>query len=82
MGLLKDLIIGGAALKALKRSNRPGVIPPSSCTLLGMEHVGFGSTWKITYVDNKNPNLKLNFKITPGISGRTSRSGKWKFYWN
>ena len=63
MGILKDLIIGGVALKALKRSDRPGVVPPSSCTLLGMEHVGLGRTWKITYIDNDNPNVKLNFKI-------------------
>lgn len=83
MGILKDLIIGGAALKALKRSDRPGVVPPSSCTLLGMEHVGLGRTWKITYIDNDNPNVKLNFKISPGQTGRTARGGgNWKFHWS
>tara|TARA_B100001564_G_scaffold270271_1_gene231889 strand:+ start:463 stop:714 length:252 start_codon:yes stop_codon:yes gene_type:complete len=83
MGILKDILIGGAALKALKQSNRPGVVPPPNCTLLGMEHVGFGRTWKIIYIDNNNPNLKLNFKITPGTTSRTSiGSGSWKFHWS
>lgn len=83
MGFLKDLLIGGAAFKALKRSDRPGVVPPHSCTMLSMEHIGFGRTWKITYIDNNNPNVKLNFKISPGTTGRTSRGGgRWKFYWN
>lgn len=82
MGFLKNILIGGAALKALKQSNRPGVVPPTGCTLLGMEHVGFGSTWKITYIYNDNPNVKLNFKISSGVTGRTAKSGKWKFHWN
>jgi hypothetical protein len=83
VGILKDLFIGGAAYKALKQSNRPGVVAPPSCTLLGMEHIGFGRTWKINYIDNNNPNLKLNFKIRPGMTGRTARgSGSWKFYWS
>jgi hypothetical protein len=48
-----------------------------------MEHIGFGRTWKINYIDNNNPNLKLNFKIRPGMTGRTARgSGSWKFYWS
>ena len=28
MGFLKDILIGGAALKALNRSDRPGVVTP------------------------------------------------------
>ena len=83
MGILKDILIGGAALKALKQSNRPGVVPPSNCSLLGMEHIGFGRTWKIIYINNDNPNVKLNFKISPGTTSRTSRgSGSWKFHWS
>ena len=58
MGILKDILVGGAAWKALKRSDRPGVFPPSGYTVLGMEHIGMGRTWKIIYCKNKNPNIK------------------------
>ena len=53
MGILKDILVGGAAWKALKRSDRPGVFPPSGYTVLGMEHIGMGRTWKIIYCKNK-----------------------------
>ena len=81
MGFLKDVLIGGAALKALKRSKRPGVVCPPNCTLLGMEHIGFGSRWKIIYCNNKNPNIKLNFTIGPGTTGMNSGGNQWKFHW-
>ena len=42
MGFLKDILIGGAAWKALKRSDRPGVYAPPGYTLLGMQHIGLG----------------------------------------
>jgi hypothetical protein len=82
MGILKDILIGGAAWKALKRSDRPGVVVPPNCTLLGMEHIGFGSRWKIIYCTNKNPNVKLSFTIGPGTTGMNSGGNKWKFHWS
>ena len=83
MGIFKDLLIGGAALKALKQSNRPGVVPPSSCTVIGMKHIGFVRTWKIDYIENNRPNIKLNFKISPGVISRSAKgSENWKFHWN
>ena len=82
MGFLKDILIGGAAWKALKRSDRPGVIAPPGYTLLGMEHIGFGSKWKITYCKNKSPNLKSSFTINPYNSGMSTGRGQWKFHWN
>jgi len=82
MGFLKDLIVGAVAYKALKRSDRPGVVAPSTCTVIGMEHKGMGSTWKITYIENSSPNLTRNFTISPGVTSRTQGSEHWKFYWN
>jgi hypothetical protein len=82
MGFLKDLLIGGAALKALKRSNRPGVFAPPNCTLLGMEHIGFGRRWKIIFIENKNPNFKQSFTIAPGTTGMNHGGNQWKFHWN
>ena len=61
MGILKDILIGGAALKALKQSNKPGIIPPAGITVLGLKHEGLGSSWKVTYTKDSNPNVKLNF---------------------
>jgi len=82
MGFLKDILIGGAAWKALKRSDRPGVVAPPNCTLLGMEHIGFGRRWKIIYCNNKTPNVKLNFTIGPGTTGMNSGGNIWKFHWS
>ena len=63
MGLFKDLLIGGAALKALKRSDRPVVLAPPTCSVVGLEHKGFGATWKVTYIYNDKPNMRHNFTI-------------------
>ena len=82
MGILKDILIGGAALKALKQSNKPGVIPPAGITVLGLKHEGLGSSWKVTYIKDSNPNVKLKKKKKKGISGRSSGGGQWKFHWN
>ena len=82
MGFLKDLLIGGAALKALKRSDRPVVLAPPTCSVVGMEHKGFGSTWKVTYIYNDKPNMKHNFKISKGTTGRMSGRDKWHFQWS
>jgi len=82
MGIIKDILLGGAAWKALKRSDRHGVVTPPNCTLLGMEHIGFGKRWKIIYCNNKNPHMKLNFTIGPGTTGMNSGGNQWKFYWS
>jgi len=82
MGIIKDILLGGAAWKALKRSDRPGVVTPPNFTLLGMEHIGFGRRWKIMYCNNKNPNMKLNFTIGPGTTGMNSGGNQWTFHWN
>ena len=60
MGFIKDILLAGTAWKALKRSDRPGVIAPSNCTLLGMEHIGFGKRWKIIYCNNNKKHCHFN----------------------
>jgi hypothetical protein len=82
MGLFKDLLIGGAALKALRRSDRPVVLPPPTCSVVGLEHKGFGSTWKVTYIYNHRPNVKLNFTVNKSTKVRTSGGDKWHFQWS
>jgi len=82
MGLFKDLLIGGAALKALKRSDRPVVLPPPTCSVVGLKHKGFGSTWKVSYIYNDRPNVKHSFTINRSIKARTSGRDKWQFQWS
>tara|TARA_B100001287_G_scaffold94512_1_gene79402 strand:- start:584 stop:832 length:249 start_codon:yes stop_codon:yes gene_type:complete len=82
MGFWKDLLIGGAAYKALKQSSPPGIVAPPTCTIVGMKHIGLGSKWRIYYIKNDSPNLKRNFTISKGTSVMTSGSDKWKFHWN
>ena len=80
---LKDWLIAGVATKALKSSQRPGVISPPGYTVIGMTHKGIaGSNWKITYIKDDQPNMKLNFTIKKGITGRSEGSGKWPFHWS
>ena len=82
MGLFK-ILVGAAAVKTLRSSNRPGVIPPPGYTVTGMKHKGvIGSKWKISYIKNDQPNLKKNFTINKGTRGRTSGSDRWEFHWN
>lgn len=81
MGFLKDILIGGAAWKALKRSDRPGIVAPSNCTLLGIKHIGMGSSWKVIYCKNSNPNVKLNFTVRPGMTGMNAGGDRWKIHW-
>ena len=81
MGILKDLLLGGAALKALKRSDRPTVFAPPSFTVVGMRHKGFGSSWEITYIHNDRPNSKMNFTVNRKTKVRTSGKDKWQFNW-
>lgn len=82
MGIIKDILLGGAAWKALKRSDRLGVVTLPNFTLLGMEHIGFGRSWKIIYSNNKNLNMKLNFTIGLGTTGMNSGGNQWTFHWN
>ena len=82
VGFLKDLLIGGVAYKALKQSNPPTIVPPPTCTIVGMQHIGMGSKWKVTFIRKDNPNVKRNFTISKGTTGRTSGADRWKFYWN
>ena len=81
MGFLKDLLIGGTAYKAYKATKRPGVMEPPGIKMLGMEHEGLGSTWRIHYIEESNPNVKKSFTITPSVTGRTSGRYRWKFQW-
>ena len=82
MAFLRDLVLGGMALKGLARSNPPTVIVPSRCVLIGMSHKGFGSAWKVTYARKATPNSHLSFTISKGITSRTEGSESWSFHWN
>ena len=82
MGFWKDLFVGAVAYKALKQSNPPTIVPPPTCTIVGMKHLGLGAKWKITYIKKDSPNSKRNFTISKGTSGLTSGTDRWKFHWN
>lgn len=82
MTFFRDLILGGIALKGLKQSNPPTIIPPQGYLVTGMSHKGFGSSWKITYCKESSPNKKLSFTISKGMTGRTEGSASWSFNWN
>jgi hypothetical protein len=82
MGLLKDAIMGGAVIKALRLSDRPVIESPNTCRIVEMKHQGLGSSWKVTYVTNQNPNVKRHFKINKNVKMVTTGREKWKIHWN
>ena len=80
---LKHWILGGAAAKALRVSQRPTIVAPSGYTVTGMKHQGLiGTSWRVSYIKDNQPNLRKNFSISKGTTGRTEGSVRWKFYWN
>ena len=80
---LKHWILGGAAAKALRVSQRPSIVAPLSYTVTGMKHQGLiGTSWRVSYIKDDQPNLRKNFSISKGTTGRTEGSARWKFYWN
>jgi len=82
MGFFK-ILVGAAAVKAVRASNRPGVIPPPGYTVTGIKHKGvIGSKWKISYIKNSQPNLKKSFTINNRTRCRTSGSERWEFHWD
>ena len=49
---LKHWILGGAAAKALRVSQRPSIVAPLSYTVTGMKHQGLiGTSWKISHIN-------------------------------
>lgn len=79
---LKDILLAGAAYKALKQSSPPGVIPPPGYTVTGMEHKGLGSKWKISYVRNESPNITNSFTISGSTSGYSTGGDQWVIKWS
>jgi|TARA_B100001971_G_scaffold212944_1_gene244567 hypothetical protein len=81
---LKHWILGGAAAKAVRVSQRPSIVAPPGYTVTGMKHQGLiGTSWKISYIKDDQPNLRKNFSISKGTTGRTEGATDWwKFYWD
>ena len=49
---LKHWILGGAAAKALRVSQRPTIVAPPGYTVTGMKHQGLiGTSWKISHIN-------------------------------
>ena len=78
---LKDILLAGAAYKALKQSSPPGVVAPPTCTITGMKHQGMGSKWKISYVRNDTPNVTQHFTVTSSTSSIMTGADKWEINW-
>lgn len=82
MGLFKDLLVGAAGLKTYQNVyNRPTVIPPPGYVIKGMQQMGIGSTWKISYSKTSNPNITNYFKINSSTSGYTMGADRWSISW-
>ena len=82
MAFFRDVLLGGMAYKALKRSNPPSVVPPPKHTLVGLKHRGLGSNWTVSYVHDDRPQSVISFTVSKGITSRTEGWGKWLFHWN
>ena len=79
---LKDLFLAGVALKALKKSDRPGVVATTGYTVVAMRHSGFGSDWEISYVEDSNPSNIKSFRVNRSHSGMSVGRAQFKVLWN
>ena len=82
MGLFKNVLGAALGLKTYQNVyNRPIVIPPPGYVIKGMQQMGLGSTWKISYSKSNNMNVTSYFKINSGTTGYTMGADKWDISW-
>ena len=82
MGLFKNVLGAALGLKTYQNVyNRPIVIPPPGFVIKGMQQMGLGSTWKISYSKSNNMNVTSYFKINSSTSGYTMGADKWDISW-
>ena len=82
MGILKNILGAAVGLKTYQNVyNRPIVIPPPGYVIKGMQQMGVGSTWKISYSKSNNMNVTSYFKINSSTSGYTMGADKWDISW-
>jgi|TARA_B110000003_G_scaffold98285_1_gene100460 hypothetical protein len=82
MGLFKNVLGAALGLKTYQNVyNRPIVIPPPGYVIKGMQQMGLGSTWKISYSKSNNMNVTSYFKINSSTSGYTMGADKWDISW-
>lgn len=83
MSLFKDLALAAMSAKALKQSDRPGVVAPPGYTVVGMKHEGIaGSRWKITYVKDSLPNSKFHFRIHRATRTVSRGAATFTIHWS
>ena len=82
MGILKNILGAAVGLKTYQNVyNRPIVIPPPGYVIKGMQQMGVGSTWKISYSKSNNMNVTSYFKINSSTSGYTMGADRWDISW-
>ena len=82
MGLFKNVLGAALGLKTYQNVyNRPIVIPPPGYVIKGMQQMGLGSTWKISYSKSNNMNVTSYFKINSSNTGYTMGADRWDISW-
>ena len=82
MGLFKNVLGAALGLKTYQNVyNRPIVTPPPGYVIKGMQQMGLGSTWKISYSKSNNMNVTSYFKINSSTTGYTMGADKWDISW-
>ncbi len=82
MGILKNILGAAVGLKTYQNVyNRPIVIPPPGYVIKGMQQMGVGSTWKISYSKSNNMNVTSYFKINSSTTGYTMGADRWDISW-
>ena len=82
MGFLKNVLMGAAAAKLFAKTNRPIVVAPEGFKIVGLRHIGFGSSWTVTYVSENRPNVKEHFKVSRSTKAFTVKGSTFEIYWS
>lgn len=59
------------------------VYAPPKCIVKSIKEkkILLWSYFKITYIENNNPNLEKSFFISRGSAGKLVKKNKWEFIW-
>lgn len=79
--MLKKIILGAAAAKTYNATKRPTLTTPPGITIVGLEHIGIGNKWRVTYLRDDNKNVTRSFTIHPSVKTMNMGGKVIKIFW-
>ena len=82
MGWIKNLFLGGAAVKTYQNVyNRPIITPPYGYVIRGLKQKGLGSTWVVKYSKSNRMNVTAQFTVSGNTRSVNVGADKFTVDW-